>query len=115
MGFFKEPRVKQEATAFAGEQEPPKRLTPRQYKAQKKNDRKGNLNRYTSKKAEQSSRIDALVEQRSAHHQVNTIKSTTTTYSPKVEVTQSVQRAADFGLAAVAIATKQFFSKTFWK
>jgi hypothetical protein len=115
MGFFKKPRVKQEEAASAGKQlEPPNRLTPRQFKAQKKSDRKENLNQYNSKKKERSSRVDALLELRSAHCQKNTIKSTST-YNPNVLPTQSMAQAADVGLTAFVIAAKQFFSIDAWK
>jgi hypothetical protein len=116
MGFFKKSRVKQEvafsSSATQEQESQKKRLSHRQYKQQKKNDRKGNLNDYAAKKEERAGRIEALLEQRHAHRQGNTVNPSSPSYNPSTAPTQSAKRASDVGWSTASIATKKFFS--FW-
>lgn len=116
MGFFRKPRVKQEVASpveVGVDKNGPKRLSPRQYKAQKKNDRKGNTKNYASKKEERSYRIEALLEQRSAHRHGSTFQRTNRSYDHDVAPVQAAKKASDVGFATATIATKNFFS-SFW-
>ena len=114
MGFFKKSRVKQEVAAPVNEHKveattKTTRLSVRQAKRQKKKDRKANVNDYESKKAARSSKIDALLEQRSAHKQGKTVRSSSNHYDPSPVPSQSLKQTSDVGMSTASIATKQIF------
>ena len=112
MGFFKKSRVKQEVTTPEKERDAEAttkipRLSVRQFKRQKKNDRKANVSDYASKKAARSSKIDALLEQRAAHRQGSTARSSNRNYDPTPAPSRSLKQASDIGMGAASIAAKQ--------
>jgi hypothetical protein len=117
MGFFKKSRVNQEVANAAMQQNDtlsrPPRLSIRQFKRQKKNDRKINASDYVSKKAARSSKIDALLEQRLAHRQGKTVYSGSR-YNPSPAPSQYLKQASDVGISTATTATKQIFSNSWW-